>query len=90
MNPQVEPYPSVAPGGRFAPVEKGQERPFPLGGIREGPALRPRSAGQTVQILVLLEPIPRLWRFGFCLPPLPLPLAIAPLTGGSGPTDHRG
>jgi hypothetical protein len=36
MNPQVGPYPSVAPGGQLVPAVKGQERPFPAGEIPEG------------------------------------------------------
>jgi hypothetical protein len=51
------------------PGEKGQERLFPIGGIPEGPVLRPHLAHQAVQILVLFEPVPRLWRFGFRLFP---------------------
>jgi hypothetical protein len=84
----VGPYPSVASGGQFAPVVKGQERLFPFGRIPEGPAFRPRSARQTVQVLVLFEPVPRLWQFGFRLSAPPP--ATAPLTSGPGPTDHRG
>jgi hypothetical protein len=51
------------------PIEKGQERPFPLGGIPEGPVLRPRPGRQAVQVLVFFEPVLRLWWFGFRLSP---------------------
>jgi hypothetical protein len=66
---------------------KGAGRLFPLGGVPKGPVLRPHSARQAVQVLVLFEPVPRLWRFGFRL--FPPPPVATPLTGGPGPTGHR-
>jgi hypothetical protein len=82
----VGPYPSVVPGGQLVLAEKAQECLFPLGGIPEGPVLRPHRARQAVQILVLFEPVPQLWRFGFRL--FPLPPAATPLISGPGPTGH--
>jgi hypothetical protein len=86
MNPQVGPYPSVAPGGQLIPVGKGHGCFFPISGIPEGPVLHPRRAREAVQILVLFELVPLLGQFRFCLSPLPP--AATPLTGGPEPTGH--
>jgi hypothetical protein len=51
------------------PLRKGRKDLSSLRGIPEGPILHPCRERQAVQILVLFEPVLRLWWFGFRLFP---------------------
>jgi hypothetical protein len=69
------------------PQRRGK-KDFPLRQDLRGVVHCPRSACLTIQLPILSAHVPPYWWFGFhfFLPPP----TTTPLTGGSGPTDHRG